>query len=50
MLSIAIYVAIFVVGLAVGYCIRANGSKKAEALYEALKKEYDELKEKYDNK
>lgn len=50
MLSIAIYVAIFVVGLAVGYCIRANGSKKAEALYETLKKEYDELKEKYDNK
>lgn len=46
MTSLAIYIVVFVVGLAIGYCVRANGSKKVEALYETLKKEHDELKEK----
>lgn len=43
MFDIILYIAIAVVGIAVGYCIRANGSARAEKLYTEIKEAIDKL-------
>ncbi|HEG8091004.1 TPA: hypothetical protein SFZ51_000568 [Campylobacter jejuni] len=45
MFEIIIYAVIAIAGIAVGYCIRANGSARAEKLYTEIKEAVDKLKE-----
>lgn len=45
MFDIIVYVVIAIAGIAAGYCIRANGSARAEKLYTEIKETVDKLKE-----